>query len=170
MYYDKVIGIDPGLTGAIAVIHTKDGYSELYDMPLIEVGKKKTISLQETSNIIKNHVFGFRVIAFIEKVGARPGQGVTSMFHFGKSYGAMLGILAALGVPYVEIAPQTWKKEMLQDMAKDKDASRYKAQTLFPEHDFNLKKHHGRADAILIAEAGRRRVMGKLQETVYFAK
>jgi crossover junction endodeoxyribonuclease RuvC len=80
------------------------------------------------------------------------------MFSFGKNYGTWLGIMAALKIPHQQVSPATWKKSILSDMGKEKDASRVKAMQLFPnsQRDLYLKKHHGRADALLMAEWARR--------------
>lgn len=96
--------------------------------------------------------------AAIEKVGAMPDQGVTSSFSFGMGYGLWLGILATLHVPVDLVHPRRWKKILMPDMGKEKDASIIRVKELFPEfaHHFTLKKHHGRADALLIAEYRRR--------------
>lgn len=97
----------------------------------------------------------------IEKVHSMPGQGVASTFCFGEGYGVWLGILAALGIRHELITPQSWKKSLMDGQLKDKDASRLVAMRLFPEagNQLQLKKHHGRADALLIAEFVRRKAV-----------
>jgi crossover junction endodeoxyribonuclease RuvC len=156
-----IIGIDPGQTGAVAAIFP-DGKVMLIDTPT-EIQKKGKGSKTEylPSNMagvlrpLLNDPFG--VHCYIEKVGAMPGQGVTSMFGFGKGFGLWLGILAALNIPYTLVTPQAWKKLMMMGQS-DKDAARGRAQQLFP-HVAGLmtrKKDIGRADALLIAEYGRR--------------
>lgn len=93
----------------------------------------------------------------IEQVHAMKGQGVTSVFDFGMGFGLWLGIINALQIPYTQVTPQKWKKEMMQGIA-DKDAARVMACRLFPMYanQMNLVKHHGRAEALLMAEYGRR--------------
>jgi len=96
------------------------------------------------------------MVCALEKVHAMPGQGVTSMFSFGEGYGVWQGILAGLQIPFDLVAPQTWKKHTMRDCSKEKGASMVKALQLYPQADIRLKKHHGRADALLIAEYLRR--------------
>lgn len=153
------IGIDPGLTGAIADIDSNGGVL-IHDTPTIQLkkggkAKKDYLPLEMATILIDYAPFACHV--FIEKVGAMPGQGVTSMFNFGKGFGLWLGILAALRLPYTLITPQAWKKELMQGMP-DKDAARVRAQQLFPQAiaELSRKKDIGRADALLIAEYGRR--------------
>lgn len=82
-----------------------------------------------------------------------PGQGVTSMFNFGQGYGVIKGVLAGIGVPYKDATPQKWKKACGL-IGSDKDAARLLAIELFPDAELHLKKHGGRADALLIAKFG----------------
>ena len=97
-----------------------------------------------------------RVSAAIERVNSMPGQGVASSFTFGKGFGIWLGILASFSVSVDLVHPTRWKKAMLDGMGKEKDAARIRAKELFPSADLSLRKHHGRADALLIAEYRRR--------------
>ena len=91
-----------------------------------------------------------------------PEQGVTSTFSMGHGLGLWEGILSALGVPYQMVTPQAWKKAMMAGQEKEKDASRQVAMRLFPSTipKLSLKKHHGRSDALLIAEYLRRQHHG----------
>lgn len=155
-----IIGIDPGLTGAVFFIEN-DG-PLVADTPTIVMAKssgkgKKTDYLPADMAKLLRDYAPLNCHVFIEKVGAMPGQGVTSMFGFGKGYGLWIGILAALEIPYTFVTPQAWKKVMMSGMA-DKDAARLRAQELWPSksHLFARKKDIGRADAALIAEYGRR--------------
>lgn len=165
-----IVGIDPGITGAVAVISTGGGFPHLYDTP-VELqqkagGKNKTEYLPtQMAELLRNSFKMFDgpklcaadVHVFIEQVSAMPGQGVTSMFGFGKGFGLWLGIVAALQMPYTLVTPQRWKKEIMVGI-KDKDAARGRAQQLFPRvaDQLGRKKDIGRADALLIAEYGRR--------------
>ncbi len=91
-----------------------------------------------------------------------PGQGVVSMFSMGYGYGLLLGVIVALEIPYTLVAPQTWKKAMLFDMpARDKAASLARAKQLFPTMSGEIGKHHGKAEALLIAEYGKRLLLGQ---------
>lgn len=152
------IGIDPGVTGAIAIIY--DDNSVLFiDTPTQEVKTGKTKKLDflpaEMAKQLRMIRDWKKCHVFIEKVGAMPGQGVTSMFNFGKGYGIWLGILAGLEIPHTIVQPQTWKKAIMQGMG-DKDAARIRAQQLFPHvvDQLSRKKDIGRADALLIAKFG----------------
>ena len=86
----------------------------------------------------------------IEQVGARPGQGVSSMFNFGRSYGTAIGVCEALYLPLALVSPHVWKR-FSKLVGKPKDYSRTVAQQLYPRAELHLKKHHGRADAIHVA-------------------
>jgi crossover junction endodeoxyribonuclease RuvC len=153
----RVIGIDPGLSGAIAVINGNDDLI-IFDMPTMTVernGKaKRQVSASVLAQILKTaksddcHVF-------VEKVSAMAGQGVTSVFSFGRSFGMIEGILAALHMPVTYVAPATWVKAVHRGAGKD--ASRSRAMELFPENqaDFKRVKDDGRSDAALIAYWGK---------------
>jgi crossover junction endodeoxyribonuclease RuvC len=153
----RVIGIDPGLSGAIAVINGTDSLT-VFDMPTITVernGKaKRQVSASELVQILKTaksddcHVF-------VEKVSAMAGQGVTSVFSFGRSFGMIEGILAAFKLPVTYVAPATWVKAVHRGAGKD--ASRQRAMELFPDNqaDFKRVKDDGRSDASLIAYWGK---------------
>jgi len=151
-----IIGIDPGQTGAVAIIGDDRCY--VLDTPTETVKKGKGTKTEYLPAEMVQMLKGFKnAHCFIEKVGAMPGQGVTSMFNFGKGFGLWIGILAALEIPYTLVTPQAWKKAMMQGIG-DKDAARGRAQQLFPSKSKELsrKKDIGRADALLIAEYGRR--------------
>ena len=153
----RVIGIDPGLSGAIAVINGNDDLI-IFDMPTMTVernGKaKRQVSASVLAQILKTaksddcHVF-------VEKVSAMAGQGVTSVFSFGRSFGMIEGILAALHMPVTYVAPATWVKAVHRGAGKD--ASRSRAMELFPDNqaDFKRVKDDGRSDAALIAYWGK---------------
>lgn len=139
------IGIDPGKSGGIAVIDGEEKNTYPYS-------DEKLISIAIST---KNSV------ACVEKVGAMPGQGVVSMFSFGKSAGFIEGVLQALGIPYQLIPPQKWKKEFSLNSEKGKSIEVCKK--LFP--GINLlatqrcrKEHDGMAEALLIAEYARRKL------------
>lgn len=152
------IGIDPGLTGAVATI-SEDG-ATVFDTPITLVGdgkkQKHDFLLQGMASLLGIHAGRGDVICAIELVHSMPDQGCASSFTFGRGFGMWEGMLAAFRIPYERVAPQRWKKMLLSDMPKHKDASRIRAQQLFPKADLNLKKHHGRGDALLLAEFIRR--------------
>ncbi len=144
-----ILGIDPGLTGAIAAI-APHGNIDFHDTPILSVGKKNTYNPAAMAAILRQYQNSHTsLLVGIEKVHSMPGQGVASTFCFGEGYGVWLGILAALNISHELITPQAWKKSMMDGQAKDKDASRLVALRLFPEvgEQLKLKRHHGRADA-----------------------
>jgi crossover junction endodeoxyribonuclease RuvC len=153
------IGIDPGLSGAVGVIN-KDAMVEIFDVPTIEMKKGKKVGRDYDTNGMADIIRKYSnedCTCFLEKVSAMPGQGVTSMFGFGKGYGIWQGIIASFRIPLTLVTPQAWKKEIMQGIG-DKDAARMRAGQLFPSKSsfFSRKKDDGRAEALLIAEYGRR--------------
>lgn len=153
------IGIDPGLDGAIAVLRDTK-LEALYDMPTLKVGKKREPAVSEIAKELGRYqgLLWPELRIGIEHVHAMPKQGVTSTFRFGYGYGLLVGIIAATGFPFERVTPQRWKRDMLHGLPKAKHASLLRARELFPAADLRLAKHHGRADALLIAEWLRRQV------------
>ena len=142
------IGIDPGKKGALAVIF--DGMDETV------VG---AFDEQEYTNVLRN-LSGQPVKACLEHVGAMPGQGVTSMFHFGENFGYIKGLLEANEIPYEQVRPQKWKKEF---GISDKNASISVCKRLFPcvclrRTERCRKDDDNMAEALLMAEYARRRL------------
>lgn len=150
-----IIGIDPGLSGAIAFYDTVEQTVEVVDMPVLELvrnGKKKR---EVSAQALANHLAGRKVYAaFMERVNAMTGQGVTSVFSFGRSTGIVEGVLAAYDIPTTLVTPQAWQKAVNQRAGKD--GSRERAMQLFPAQVelFQRKKDDGRSDAALIAYYG----------------
>lgn len=158
-----IIGIDPGTTGAVAIIDATGGIPELIDTPTAEVvrnkKKKNDYMPSEMARILMPYSTDSAESSahvYIEQVSAMPGNGATSMFGFGKGFGIWLGILAAYAIPYTLVTPQAWKKIMMAGMSSEKDAARVRAIQLYPELSDQLrrKKDIGRADALLIAAYG----------------
>lgn len=143
-------GIDPGLSGAAVLFDPVEGMLDIFDMPIMEINKKKQVSPQLLADILATQSCPI----FIEQVHARPGQGVTSMFNFGKSFGVCLGVAAGLRMPLSTVLPLTWQKKV--GMSKGKDGSRARACQVFPafSQSFARKKDDGRSDAALIAYFG----------------
>jgi crossover junction endodeoxyribonuclease RuvC len=142
-----IVGIDPGISGAVAWVSDEGFLLSAMDMPTLEVnGKAKVNPYILTSEL------GFRKpkIVVIEEVGAMPGQGVTSMFNFGYSAGILAGVCAGLGIPTVFYRPAAWKRQA--GVSADKGAARQMAQRLWPgSRAFDRVKDHGRAEAALLA-------------------
>ncbi len=149
-----IIGIDPGINGAISIIENKK-IIEVYDTPTMIDGKKnkRQINGAQVTNIFKERLNAEKeVVVVVEHVNAMPGQGVTSMFNFGQSFGVIKGICAALNLPIYFVRPSKWKKHF-NLIKTNKDASRTKVIEVYPEISSKLhrKKDSNRADAILIA-------------------
>ena len=151
-----IIGIDPGLSGSICFM--KEGkIIDVIEMPTMTDGKKnkKQVNGSQIYNEIlkkKNEIKNSEVRVVIEQVSAMPGQGVTSMFNFGQSFGILKGICSAMQLPVYFIRPTKWKK-YFNLINSEKDASRTKAIEIFPyfSEQLSRKKDSNKADAILIA-------------------
>ena len=161
-----IFGIDPGVSGAICVLK-KGKIINVYEMPTMIDGKKnkrqvngaevtniflKEIKNQQQKELDNEQTFADSAKVAVEHVTAMPGQGVTSMFNFGQSFGAIKGICAALKLPIYFVRPTKWKKHF-NLIKTNKDASRTKVIQVYPEISSQLsrKKDSNKADAILIA-------------------
>jgi crossover junction endodeoxyribonuclease RuvC len=153
-----IAGIDPGKTGALAITYANDTRASLFDVPMIVVrGKPKPAWAdwaRSWSIALEMHAPDLIVI---EDISARPGQGVTSMFTFGRTLGFAHAVAAGCGARVEFVTPSVWKGK-LGLLNSDKGASREKARILFPRaaHDFQRVKDDGRAEATLLAHYGRR--------------
>ena len=150
----KVFGIDPGLSGAIAVLDNKKVLN-IIDMPTMADGKKnkKQLNSAQLVSIIKENIVSDEEIAIVvEQVNAMPGQGVTSMFNFGQTFGAIKGVCAALELPIFFVRPSKWKK-YFELINASKDSSRTKVIEMYPSlsNQLSKKKDVNKSDAILIA-------------------
>ena len=151
-----IIGIDPGISGAICFFEN-DEVKEVIDMPSMADGKKnkRQINGQQIFNEISSRIKNIpkkEIRVVIEQVSAMPGQGVTSMFNFGQSFGVIKGVCSALNIPIYFVRPLKWKKYF--DLVKtNKDASRTKVIQIYPHisDKISRKKDSNKADAILIA-------------------
>jgi len=150
-----ILGVDPGLNGALAFFDVGAGSITVNDMPTIEAGVKSKRVVDEAA--LAKLIDGFGGViehAFVEKVGAMPGNGAVSMFGFGVSYGLVRGVLAANFIPITLVPPQTWKSRL--GVPASKEGARARASQLLPafSHLWPLVKHDGRAEAALIAYYG----------------
>ena len=151
-----IIGIDPGISGAICFF--EDGkIIDVIEMPSMSEGKKnkKQVNGNQLFNEIKlrlSEINQEKICVVVEHVTAMPGQGVTSMFNFGQSFGVIKGICSAMQLSTFYVRPVKWKK-YFGLIKSEKDASRTKAIEIFPYISTNLskKKDSNKADAILIA-------------------
>jgi len=150
----KIFGIDPGLSGAIAIL-SDNKVINIFDMPVMSEGKKnkKQLNSAQLVNIIKDYTNDDEEkVVVVEQVNAMPGQGVTSMFNFGQTFGAIKGICAALKLPIYFVRPSKWKKHF-NLINSSKDSSRTKVIEMYPSlsNQLSKKKDVNRSDAILIA-------------------
>jgi len=159
-----IFGVDPGVSGAICAFKNNK-IIEVYEMPTMIDGKKnkRQVNGAEVSNILIKEVHNSKSLAIedhenkakvvVEHVTAMPGQGVTSMFNFGQSFGVIKGVCAALKMPIHFVRPMKWKKHF-NLIKTHKDASRTKVIEIYPNISSKLsrKKDANKADAILIAK------------------
>lgn len=137
-----ILGIDPGASGGVALVELEgivQSVVSVSKMTEAEVARH----IEETASVV--------VMVYIERVAARPGQGVSSMFKFGRNYGFYLGALAALRMPVTHVIPYKWQRALGCATKGDKRVTRTRAQELFPKE----RVTHATADALLIAEYGR---------------
>ena len=150
----RIFGIDPGLSGAIAILED-DKVLYVVDIPVMSEGKKnkKQLNSAHLAQYIENNILDVnKTIVVVEQVNAMPGQGVTSMFNFGQTFGAIKGISAALKLPIFFVRPSKWKKHF-ELLKASKDASRTKTIEMYPSlaNKLSRKKDVNKSDAILIA-------------------
>lgn len=154
-----ILGVDPGLCGALALYDDEIDQLEVWDVPthaLTRNGKNKTeVDVQGLVDLV-DYVAIHRPRVFIENSTPMPGQGSASTFSFGKTFGLLYGVMAGRKLVLERIAPVKWKKALA--VPKDKDGARARASVLLPAHSghWPLKKHDGRAEAALIALYGAR--------------
>jgi len=151
-----IIGIDPGISGSICFLDNGK-ILDVVEMPIMTDGKKnkKQVNGSQVYNEITKKITQFeknKIRVVIEHVSAMPGQGVTSMFNFGQSFGILKGICTAMQLPMYFVRPAKWKK-YFNLINSEKDASRTRAIEIFPYFSSQLsrKKDSNKADAILIA-------------------
>lgn len=152
MHY--IIGIDPGLDGAIAILNKNGELVEVFDMPTVEVKVGKSMKRRVSPELLTQELRGkWEMVdaAWVEQVASSPQMGVSSAFSFGESYGVIKGVLAALHIPCHTVLPAKWKRDLKLNASKD--GSRAKAIQMWPEHagEFKRVKDDGRAEACLIA-------------------
>jgi len=151
-----VLGIDPGVSGAVALLTAEGALIDVVDMPTLSdgTGGKRSINAPLLAARVRAWGAG---LAFVEFVGARPGEGAVGAFSFGRCRGVIEGTLGALAVPVQMVAPSWWKRRVgIPPGADKKDAARSEAIRRWPGKAdlFARKKDDGRAEAALIAVAG----------------
>ncbi|CZY54567.1 crossover junction endodeoxyribonuclease RuvC [Enterobacter hormaechei] len=147
-----ILGIDPGCSGALVIVTEQGGYIDHLPMPTIKVGTKSRVNGAAVAAWVQQYGITH---AYLEQVGAMPGQGTASMFTFGHAAGVAEGLLQGLNIPYTLVTPQAWKKSAGL-IGSDKDAARSRAIQLYPELRALDAKAKGQAiaDALLIARFG----------------
>lgn len=151
------LGIDPGKGGSISAIVEEFGTTGLMvkPTPVIQMKTKREYDVNAMRGLLMNYPTNI-TFCVLEKSQAMPGQGVTSMFSIGKGYGIWLGLLSALMIPFIEVHPATWSKQLLHGQGGDgKDRNFQKASQLFPSWQPKHKYEREWADSILLAEYGR---------------
>lgn len=169
-----IIGIDPGLSGAIAVV--KSPIASVHDMPTLEIiaGRKRSKTTGKMVDVKRNkyNILEIKQIlqqvrdmsdgsieCWLEKSQAMPDQGGVSNFNYGVGFGILQAVVMCLGIPLNLVAPVTWKNKIMAGQGKEKDAAVYRASQLFPGVTLTTPRGRlldGRAEALLIAEYGRR--------------
>lgn len=150
----RIIGIDPGMTGGIAILGP-DGMLELCaDLPIIRDGKLSWVDGPVLGSMLQQlGVHPAR--AFVERATPMPGQGTGSTFVFGVGFGSVLPTLQIYNIGIEFVMAGVWKRAL--GLSRDKNASLDKARLLYPTAELGLKKHHGRAEALLLAYYARER-------------
>jgi len=150
----RYLGIDPGLSGALAIVETINGLPvlvDVIDMPSTGTGAKARVDIIAAASWIAKHAPS---TAYVERAQAFPGQGASSGFSYGRSVGAIEAVVALCAIPMILVEASVWKRQ-LRLPGKDKEAARQRALQLFPSQHvlFARKRDHGRAEAALITVA-----------------
>ena len=145
------VGIDPGLTGAVAVLFGEK--AEVYDIPTIKKGDGAVKYEIDPAGLGRVLRFGIvnseKVVAALERVNSMPGQAASSTFSLGDSFGVCRAVLSLTNLPLMYVTPMAWKKYF--KLTKDKEEARALAIKRYPQVELHLKKHIDRAEALLIA-------------------
>jgi len=156
-----VCGIDPGLSGAIAILDAHGTLEALADTPTLSLkvqrGSKQAYDVPGMAALLRPYT-GLQAHVYIEESQPMLGQGTRSMFTTGYGYGLWIGLLTTLQLPYTSVRPGIWKRSMA--LGKDKESSRLRAMQRYPGADLRRKRDHGRAESLLLAHYGRR-VLGQ---------
>jgi len=152
----RILGVDIGLSGALAILSEEGELLAIDDMPALADGtaKRRTINPILLASILRAHMPIDH--AYVEFISARPGEGAVGAFAFGRCRGIVEGVLGSFGIPTTFITPPCWKRAVGLPPGVDKDRSRSMAIARFPSHaeEFRRVKDDGRADAALIGIAG----------------
>lgn len=158
-----VAGVDPGFSGGFALLDGDGHVLRLDDLPVEHVpntsGKMRGRYVEPRLRAMLD--YGPCTIAFVERQQSMPDQSAQSTFATGQGFGLIRGILVGLNVPYELVSAVTWKSVMLAGLGRDKSHALEKARALFPTADLGKRKDAGRAEALLLAEYGRRLILGR---------
>lgn len=152
------IGFDPGLGGAVAMLDSDGLPMMCEDLPIMRDKMLAWVDGLRLQSLLLEALQGRPAVAYVERVGSMPGQGVASSFKFGVGFGSILSVLQANQLSIELVTPAVWKRAM--GIGPDKSASLNKARLLYPSVDLPLVRHHGRAEALLLARYGQRLAMG----------
>jgi crossover junction endodeoxyribonuclease RuvC len=146
------LGVDPGLTGALAILSADGSLELLADLPIIRDKSLAWVDGSALQSMLLDALGGRQCRAIVERVSAMPRQGIASAFCFGVGFGSVLSVLQAMHISIEFVTPAVWKSSL--GLSKDKKASLHKARLLYPAAELHLAKHDGRAEALLIAQYG----------------
>lgn len=149
------IGIDPGKEGAIAVLNRDSAH--VYDLPQVSDKSLCWVDGGQLLSILLDHPG--QKHAIVERISWRRGQGSPAAMNYGAGFGAIMGVLQSMQVPIELVTPAKWKD--CYGLTDNKEQSLHKARLLFPSCELSLKKHHGRAEALLIAYYRHRAVIDR---------
>jgi len=153
-------GVDPGLHGAVGFVRGDGSFAGVVDMPIVlQSNQRYAVDAGALADVFRRHVPSF---VLVERVGARPGEGATGAFSFGYTFGSIIAVLSTLGVAHGLVQPASWKRKAGIPVGADKDVSIATAKALLPPAAamLTLKKHDGRAEALLIARQAWERASG----------
>jgi len=145
------LGIDPGLSGALALLDGDGALFQVEDLPVMARGRgrvKSELDAAGLARLLRPHAGQIR-LAVVEQVASMPGQGVASIFSLGHSLGSIVGVLAALAIPLRLVPPAVWKRAA--GVSADKNLARSEAIRLWPNAPLDRVKDHNRAEALLLA-------------------
>jgi len=156
--YDFFVGIDPGVNGAVSILRSNGTPLASFEVPVLMDKHKRSINVRALVTKLRNYTGVSSALCCIERVHAMPKQGVSSTFSFGRSFGQLEAIAYAMDWSVLSVRPKEWQQMFLRfaSGSDTKEKSRQVATNLFPNVDLSLKKHHNKADSLLIAEYGRK--------------
>lgn len=156
--YDFFVGIDPGVNGAVSVLRSDGVALESFEVPVLMDKNKRSINVRALVMKLRNLTGVSPALCCIERVHAMPKQGVSSTFSFGRSFGQLESIAYSMDWSVILVRPKEWQQMFFRyaSGSDTKEKSRQVATNLFPKVDLSLKKHHNKADSLLLAEYGRK--------------